>query len=284
MDQIDLRAYFDRIRYKNPGVPGATLETLEALHALHPQAIPFENLDALLGRQVRLDLHSIQQKLVAQGRGGYCFEHNLLFRSVLQTLGFKVGSFAGRVLWGRDAGLELPARAHMVLVVKLGEQRFLTDVGFGGLTMSAPLLLETGIEQRTPHGAYRILDSESEIETDGEGLPGFVLEAQIDSCWLPVYRFDLDPQYQDDYEMKNHFVATHPESLFVQNLLAARLAPGRRLGLFNRAFRIHDERRGTQKIELPTVGDVLRTLAEDFGIALPGSPGELEAALSKLPT
>src|SRR5579862_7365644 len=100
---IDLTAYFTRIGFGGPARPAPTLDTLRALHLLHPQAIPFENLDVLLGRPVTLDLASIQRKLVAEGRGGYCYEHNLLLRSVLQTLGFRVRSFGGRVLWGREA-------------------------------------------------------------------------------------------------------------------------------------------------------------------------------------
>ncbi|CAB4243795.1 protein of unknown function [Methylacidimicrobium sp. AP8] len=61
-----LDRYFARIGY---GVPAsATLDTLSRLHALHPQAIPFENLDPLLGRPVRLDLDSIERKLVLAGR------------------------------------------------------------------------------------------------------------------------------------------------------------------------------------------------------------------------
>src|SRR5579862_105740 len=108
---IDLTAYFGRIGFSGPARPAPTLDTLRALHLLHPQAIPFENLDVLIGRPVLLDLESIQRKLIANRRGGYCYEHNLLFRSVLEALGFRVRGFAGRVLWGREAP-DMPARTH----------------------------------------------------------------------------------------------------------------------------------------------------------------------------
>ena len=79
---IDLDAYFRRIGYDGPR--DASLETLRELHRLHPQAIPFENLDPLLGRPVNLDPASLQAKLVEGGRGGYCFEQNgvLVFRRI----------------------------------------------------------------------------------------------------------------------------------------------------------------------------------------------------------
>ncbi|SAK92871.1 N-hydroxyarylamine O-acetyltransferase [Caballeronia fortuita] len=269
---IDVTAYFARIGFFGPARPAPTLDTLRALHLLHPQAIPFENLDVLLRRPVRLDLASIHRKLVDGQRGGYCYEHNLLFRSVLQTLGFRVRSFAGRVLWGREAA-DMPPRAHMLLLVDLDEGTFLTDVGFGGMTLSAPLALQTGLEQITPHGAFRLADAEPS---------GYILEALVNGAWARVYRFDLDPQYDADYEMANHFVSTYPQSIFVHNLLAARLAPGKRLALLNRRFSTHDEREGSAQHPLNDAAALRRVLQNDFGIRLPDD-GELDAALGRLP-
>lgn len=273
-NSIDLAAYFERIGFSGPARPAPTLDTLRTLHLLHPQTIPFENLDVLIGRPVRLDLESIQRKLVASRRGGYCYEHNLLFRSVLQTLGFRVRSFAARVLWGRETP-EMPARTHMLLLVDLDEGTFVTDVGFGGMTLSAPLALQTGLEQITPHGAFRLDDAGGEPS-------GFVLQALVNGSWTPVYRFDLDPQYDVDYEMANHFVSTYPQSIFLHNLLAARLAPGKRFGLLNRRLSVHDEGEGSDHRALGNVADLRRTLENEIGIRLPDSAG-LDAALARLP-
>ena len=63
---LDLDSYLRRIDYSGPREP--TLATLHALHALHPRAIPFENLDTLCGVPVRLDLDSLQRKLVRPPR------------------------------------------------------------------------------------------------------------------------------------------------------------------------------------------------------------------------
>lgn len=272
---IDLDAYFERIGFGGRSRPEPTLDTLRALHLLHPQAIPFENLDVLLGRPILLDPASIQRKLVVARRGGYCYEHNLLFRSVLQTLGFRVRSYAARVLWGRDASSGMPGRTHMLLVVDLDEGPFLADVGFGGMTLSAPLAFETGLEQITPHGAFRLDDAGGEPRSS-------VLQALVNGAWTSVYRFDLDPQYDADYEMANHFVSTYPQSIFVHNLLAARLAPGKRYGLFNRRFSAHDEREGTVHCELADAADLRRVLQNELGIRLPDG-ADLDAALARLP-
>ena len=122
------------------GVPSATLETLRALHGLHPLAISFENLDTLAGVPVKLDLRSLEHKLVHSRRGGYCFEQNLLFKHALGALGFDATALAARVVWERPAG-EVRARTHMVLLVALEGRRYVCDVGFGGLTPTAPLEL-----------------------------------------------------------------------------------------------------------------------------------------------
>ncbi|KND55434.1 Arylamine N-acetyltransferase [Candidatus Paraburkholderia kirkii] len=282
---IDLEAYFARIGFSGPARPSPMFDTLRALHLLHPLAIPFETLDALLGRPVKLDLASIQRKLVTGRRGGYCYEHNLLLRSVLQTLGFRVRSFAGRVLWGRDAS-SMPPRTHMLLLVDLDEGTFLADVGFGGMVLSAPLAFETGLEQITPHGAFRLEDAGGEPRS-------FILRGLVSGGWAPVYRFDLDPQYDADYEMANHFVSTYPQSIFLHNLLAARIAPGVRYGLFNgclHVHHVHDESAGSEQRELGSVADLRRVLENEIGIRLPDagesgaiSPADLDAALSRLP-
>src|SRR5262245_48596342 len=115
---IDLDAYLRRIAYTGAREP--TLETLRALHWHHPLAIPFETLDPLLGRGVRLEPDALERKLVAERRGGYCFEQNLLFAHALRSLGFAVSYLSGRVIW-QAGDHERRARTHMLLFVQLGE-------------------------------------------------------------------------------------------------------------------------------------------------------------------
>ena len=43
----------------------------EALHLAHATSVPFENLAIQMGESVRLDLASLQQKIVHRRRGGY---------------------------------------------------------------------------------------------------------------------------------------------------------------------------------------------------------------------
>src|SRR3569833_2845993 len=96
-DGIDIGAYFSRNGYTGSRAP--TLETLAGIHLRHPQAIAFENLDPLLKRPVSLQPEALEGKLLRAGRGGWCFELNLLLRDVLRDLGFRVTGLAARVLW-----------------------------------------------------------------------------------------------------------------------------------------------------------------------------------------
>src|SRR5579862_6589879 len=95
---LDLDAYLERIGYAGPaGKLEPSGKTLGALHRAHLAAIPFENLDIMLGRGVKVDLESIAAKLVHARRGGYCFEHGQLFGAALERLGFEVERLLARV-------------------------------------------------------------------------------------------------------------------------------------------------------------------------------------------
>ena len=115
-DAIDLDTYFQRIGYGGDRTP--TLKTLQSIHQRHAEAIAFENLNPFLKQPVLLDIKSLQKKLVHEGRGGYCFEQNLLLRSVLIALGFQVTTLAARVLLNLPPGTITP-RSHMLLQVDI---------------------------------------------------------------------------------------------------------------------------------------------------------------------
>jgi N-hydroxyarylamine O-acetyltransferase len=253
---VDLAAYFKRIGFG--ARPAADLATLAALHGLHPIAIPFENLSAVLREPIPLDIPALEDKLVARGRGGYCFEHNTLFGAVLRTIGFEVVGLAARVVWGRRAAGPPGPRSHMVLRVRAGGEDYISDVGFGGLTLTGPLKLELDTEQETPHERFRLRRIGDELE----------LEARVQGDWRPLYRFDLQIHLPIDFDVLNHFVATHPSSHFLTTLIAARRTADGRFALSNNDLAVY---RGTAKEErkLRSGAEIARVLTEEFRIALP---------------
>lgn len=261
---IDLDAYFRRIGYDGP--KEATLPVLRELHRLHPRAIPFENLNVLLGRGVKVDLGSVQDKLVHARRGGYCFEHNLLFSAVLTALGFSVTDLAARVQWNRPEGALTP-RTHRLVKVRTFEGDYQADVGFGGLTQTAPLRLEAGAED----GGYRIVAVGGELQ----------LQFRLPAGWAPVYQFDETPQQAIDYELANWFVSTHPSSPFVSSLMAAWVGEDRRYAVFNRELSEYPHAGGAQRRAL-TPGELEALLHDTFGLARPEG-ADLATLYSGLP-
>lgn len=268
-DAIDLDAYFERIGYDGPRAP--TLETLRAIHALHPASIAFENLNPLLGWPVKLDAASLEEKMVRRGRGGWCFEQNGLLLAVLRALGYRVTGLAGRVMWNQPEG-EVRPRSHMLLRIDLDEGTYLADVGFGGLTLTAPLRLEADVEQETPHEPFRLA---------GAGEGEYVMEAGLRGEWKPLYRFDLQPQHRADYEVTSWYLCHHPSSHFRAGLIAARTAPEGRHALRDGELVTHHLHGETERRALATADELRDALENTFRIALPGAP-ELDAALERL--
>jgi N-hydroxyarylamine O-acetyltransferase len=265
---LDLESYWRRIDYSGSRSP--TLATLRALQVHHPRAIPFENLDTLAGRPVRLDLPSLQRKLVHGRRGGYCFEQNLLFKHVLGALGMPVTALAARVEWERPTE-EVRARTHMVLLVEIEEGRYICDVGFGGLTPTGPLKLAADVEQATPHETFRVLDLGSE----------HAVEARVKGEWKRLYRFDFQEQQPVDIEMLNYYVMGHADSPMIGRLLAARSEPTRRFGLRNGVLSAHGPNGDTERRRLASVAELRDVLSGTFGIDAPRG-ADVDAALARV--
>ncbi|WP_217283570.1 arylamine N-acetyltransferase family protein [Pseudaquabacterium terrae] len=267
MSDFSLDHYLHRIGYS--GERTNTLPVLAALQRAHAQAIAFEDLDPWLGRPLSLDAASVERKLVHEGRGGFCFEQNLLFATALRALGFTVLDLAARVGWNLPENATRP-RTHRVLLVTIGVTRYLADVGFGGHTLTAPLRLDRRSPQSTPHGPARVQ------YTDGL----YTTQVEIGGEWRELYRFDLQPQLAVDYEMACWYVCHHPASIFRTQLIAARALPDGRLALRDRTLTFYGLDGRVDSQELGTAAELREALQKRFGLSLDGVDG-LDAALAR---
>ena len=255
MTALDLQAYLRRIGYQGAVEP--TRRVLEALHLAHATHIPFENLDILLGRPIALDLASLQAKLVARSRGGYCFEHNLLFAAVLREFGFEPTLLAARVRFRTTAVLP---RTHMLLLVEGEGSRWLADVGFGGEGLLLPVPFGNGEEARHYAWTYRV------IEEAGAGT--WILQSRRNDAWLDLYAFTLEPQQAVDYEIANHYMSTHPDSRFVQTLTVQLPGTQRRMILRNRDL-IEDRGDAVFERKIESDDEFVSALKEYFRLDMP---------------
>ena len=252
-EDLDLEAYLQRIGYSGGLDP--TVETLTGLHRAQVLSIPFENLDILLGRSIRLDLASLQAKLVRDRRGGYCFELNALFAAVLEHIGFAVTGLAARVSMGEE---RTTSRTHMILGVDIAGTRWLADVGFGGDTLLDPISFDDDQPVQQGAWAFRLVD---------EGEVRILWGLRADG-WLDLYSFTQEPQLPVDYEVANHYTSTWPRSPFVTKIIA------QRSGLDERWILIEDELRverpdGTQRWRVASPDERLSVLAARFGLGFP---------------
>lgn len=252
----NLALYLQRLGFDAP--PAPTLETLHQLQLRHTGAFPFENLSTLSGQPVLIDLPSIEQKVLHDGRGGYCYELNNLFLALLQALGFDARGISGRVVMGQPEGA-WTARTHRLSLVTLGGVRYITDVGFGGMVPTAPLMLDITVEQFTPHEPYRIEQHED----------GYTLRANVGGEWRAMYIFDLQRQEDIDYAVGNWYVSTHPESSFARQLMVARTGEGWRRTLNNGSFAIHRIGRETERRQVTDVDELMGLLRSEFDIRVP---------------
>ena len=200
---LDLDAYLARI-----GLDGRP--SLAELHRAHVSSIPFENLQSHGGEPVSLALSDLERKLIAGRRGGYCFEHNLLFAGALQELGFEVEPMLARVRWAAPPGTVRP-RGHLVLRVTGEGQVWHADVGFGAGTLLEPIPFGPGQEHEQEGWRFRVVQ-------DGEEL---VLQSFLEGRWSDLYAFVPKPAPPVDLEVNNWFVCSHPASPFVSGLLIA---------------------------------------------------------------
>jgi N-hydroxyarylamine O-acetyltransferase len=256
---LDLDAYFSRIGYGGSASP--SLASLRAVHLGHARSIPFENVDVVLGRPIRLDLEGLQAKLVSGARGGYCFEHNTLLGAALEAMGFALTRLAARVRFGNR---RVGARTHMLLRVEAEGTPWLADVGFGGLGILEPIPFVPDEPVEQFGWTYRVV-------RDGQEL---VLQSLGPDGWVGQYGSTLEPQLEVDFEVANHYTSTHPGSPFTRTLTAQRPDPDEpeaRIVLRGRKLSVH--RPGGSAAEHVEDRDLLDLLADRFGLRLP--PGTI---------
>ena len=264
-----LNDYLARIGFAAP--LATDLATLAALQSAHVGAIPFEGFDPLFARPVKLDIASVQAKLVGSRRGGYCFEHNTLFKAALEAIGFHVTGLGARVRWMSPPDAPLGPREHMLLKVDLPQGTFIVDVGFGACVLETPLRLAPGAEQATAMGTFKL--------TEADGL--YWLHARQPEGWRVMYAFDLTPQIPADYALANWYTSTNPAAPFLHMLIVERLTPDKRYKLINTRFAV--EARDGAVVEertLTSAGELAELLDKTFNVTFPVPAEDLFARIS----
>lgn len=218
-------------------------------------SIPFENLDIHLGRQIILSEDAFYEKIIKHHRGGFCYELNGFFASLLRKLGFKVRMLSARVA-SKTGGFS-PEFDHMCLLVTM-KDRWLTDVGFGD-SFTKPKRLDYAGPQTDNGKTYQITRS-----AGGRLISRWNAEKKI---WESQYKFTLQSRKLADYASRCRWHETSPNSPFRKGRVCTQLTPNGRVTLTDRKFIITG---GSKRTERPirTRAEFNRLLQKQFGINL----------------
>jgi N-hydroxyarylamine O-acetyltransferase len=248
--------YLQRIDYAGPTTPDA--QTLRQLQLAHLRAVPFENLSIHSGEPIVLEDEALFAKVVGRRRGGFCYELNGLFASLLRELGYDVVKLSARV--ANDQGEFGPEFDHMTLLVtapEAPETRWLVDVGFGD-SFNEPLLLDSREPQTQGNRVYL-------IDTDDDDL--VLMQREDEGEWKSQYRFTLEPHEYSDYVEMCRYHQTSPQSHFTRARVCTRITDAGRITLSG--MRLITTRNGVR--EERTVADdetYALLLRDEFGIEM----------------
>jgi len=202
---FDLALYQERIGYT--GVVQPDIATVSQWMHLQLCSVPFENLDVQARKGVSLVPEDIVEKILYQGCGGYCYEVNGLFAMALTAIGVPWHFVAARPMFYP----ERRPKTHMAVVAQLDGESWLCDLGFGSYGLRRPFpLSQMDTELRQDDDVFKL----SRLP-NGELL----LQALSEGQWTRQYSFDLTPWEWVDFAPANHLNSTHPQAIFVRQLL-----------------------------------------------------------------
>lgn len=222
-EDLDLDAYLGFLGYEGDRAP--TLAVLQALQRAHVLRVRWDTIDSFLYKRVRLDLASLQDKLIRRGRGGYCYEHVTLFAAALEALGFRFTAVAGRVQLGAPP-LQPRPETHAMLIVEADGARWLTDVGFGSSPLE-PVALVDGATSESGPWPYVLRRQEITPGAAGWAVLQLGDGPNAREGWEIRQVFTEHPQYPVDFAVGNHYVASYDRSPFAMRPYVQRLRTDR---------------------------------------------------------
>lgn len=248
----DMRAYFGRIGASRPGSGAAALAAVQRRQIL---SIPFEGIDPFLGRMPDLGRHALFGKIVSGGRGGYCFELNLLFGAALETLELPVRRVLGRVRLNRPRP---GPRGHLAWIASVEGQRSLADAGFGGVCPLAPVPLA--------EGEWLIGGETFGLRRD-TATDEWVLSHRGPRGWSDLYGFDEAHVTDADIEAANRLCATWDQMPFSAHLLVNGYDGACRLGLYDLQL-VEQENTNRRRRQIADAGDLRHVLVNRLRLNL----------------
>lgn len=258
---LNVPEYLARIGIREPVC--ADEASLIRLTRAHLEAVPFENLEVCCQHlEPSLEPRDLYAKIVASRRGGYCFELNKLFFLLLKELGFQCRSIPARVVHHRKEPRPI---SHRAILVTLGDETWLCDVGFGGAGPKGAIRMDVSAPQH-------VFGEDFSISIDHGMYAGeYVLSRKEEGLWEPVLVLRDEPWLEADFNTLNAYYATYPRSPFLLKRVLYRCTPEGWISLVENTFTTFT---GTirQIVELQTDQQLQEVIEHRFGLFLGPSP------------
>lgn len=220
------QAYLERLGFKDK--LGGTLQQLASLQAKHLYTIPFENLDIHNDVPITLNIEKIYTKIIEHNRGGFCYELNGLFYTLLLSLGFDAKLIEAQVYSAKEEqyGQHFD---HMAICVYLKGKNYLVDVGFGEFALS-PLEIANEKRQKDARGSFVIK----------KNAESYIVYKQKGDTFTPEYAFSLTPQSLQAFSEMCVYHQTSPQSHFTQKRLISLAVPNGRVTISGNQLILRD--------------------------------------------
>lgn len=215
---MEVETYLKRIDIDE--IKHLDLETLQTLQYQHMTHVPFENLDVIRNIPIELDVDAFYEKVVHHHRGGFCYELNGLYFTLLQKLGFDCELVSATI--HRPDGTWARKGSHACTIVSMDGKAYLTDVGFGDSSMG-PVPF-SGEIHRDVSGSYYLHKADDK-------LYDLRRKRGDNTDWRTVLRIDITPMRLEDFTDACTFNQTSPGSPFTQKDLATIATPVGRITL-----------------------------------------------------
>jgi len=249
---MDAKQYLERINYVDS--TNLTFEVLSKLQIMHLMNVPFENLD--IHNNTKIDLTNLFNKIVNRKRGGFCYELNGLFCDLLREIGFTVKMVSARVYDGKKN--YSPEFDHMTLIVKIKDDEYLVDVGFGEFS-SYPIKIELNKETNDPKGIFR-------IETFDE-IYKVIKKRNPKRMFIPEYIFSDKERQIDEFQDRCNYHQTNSESHFMQKIICSLPTENGRITLSGDTLKITEYGKVNER-RLNNPQQIQQELWNYFGIKL----------------
>ncbi len=250
---MNTEEYLARINYF--GKTTIEITTLTAIHQHHVLEVPFENLDVQNGIKIQLDIPQLFQKIITKNRGGFCYELNYLFMSLLKQLGFEAHMISASIFDDDKLG---PAFDHMAVAIYIENEYWIADVGFGDLFIK-PLKIKPGTVQ---------YDGVMTFKIDSFNSTSYLLSKSEDGIHFEKkYVFDLNEKRIEQFFPQCELKQQSPTSYFVQNKVCTLAQKNGRVTIFNSKF-IQKKKGHKTAILIENKAHENQLLMQEFNIVL----------------